>query len=93
MQEAYEMEARGVRLQKFYGVTLADYDEMLENQGNGCAICGMTPSENGRRLFVDHDHNTGKVRGLLCSKCNSGLAMFCDDSTLLLKAVEYLKED
>ena len=91
MAQQYEAETRSIRYQRRYGITLADYDEMLEEQGGGCAICGKTPEDNGKRLGVDHDHNTGRVRGLLCDKCNSGLGMLRDDSTLLLRAVEYLE--
>lgn len=75
-----------------YGITLEDYDEMLEWQGGGCAICGSPVGDGvGRRLSVDHDHETGEVRGLLCSRCNAGLGMFQDRQDLLLRAVEYLE--
>jgi len=92
MMEGYITKTRGIRYDAKFGITLADYDEMLEEQINGCAICGRTPEENGQRLAVDHDHDTGKIRGLLCTRCNSGLGFFQDDLTLLLIAVEYLKE-
>lgn len=92
MAEQYEREGRDKRYRtKYGGFTLAEYDEMLEEQGNGCVICGKTPEENGKHLFVDHDHNTGEVRGLLCHHCNTGLGMFRDTPILLLRAVEYLK--
>ncbi len=78
-------------LQTKYGITLADYDEMLETQGGGCAICGNTPVENGRRLCVDHDHETGEVRGLLCDACNRGLGYFRDDSEICRQAMLYLR--
>lgn len=74
-----------------YGLTLADYDEMLRTQGNGCAICGKTPEENGKRLAVDHDHETGDVRGLLCDMCNKGLGCFGDSSQRLRSAANYLE--
>lgn len=73
-----------LRLGWKYGLTRAQYDEMAEK---GCAICGGQPSD---RLYVDHDHKTGMVRGLLCHQCNSGLGMFKDDKSLLAKAIEYL---
>jgi hypothetical protein len=53
------------------GVTDAEYDRLLAAQGGGCAICGNPPKT--RRLHVDHDHKTGRVRGLLCHRCNRAL--------------------
>lgn len=74
-----------------YGITLAQYNEMLESQGGVCYICkGACPT--GRRLAVDHCHTTGKVRSLLCTQCNKGLGNFKDNSDLLEKAIEYLKQ-
>ena len=58
-----------------YGLTLEDYDNMLEQQKGVCAICGgINPS--GRRLAVDHDHKTGEIRGLLCQHCNTHLGWY-----------------
>lgn len=62
-------------LKHTYGITLADYDEMLEQQRGGCAICGGVSSD-GSRLAVDHDHETGEVRGLLCMNCNLKLGWY-----------------
>ena len=73
-----------------YGLTLADYDKMLEAQSGVCAICGVSPEEGGRRLLVDHDHKTGKIRGLLCYSCNVGLGHFKDSPHNLAEAIEYL---
>lgn len=77
-------------LKKAYGLTQEGYDAMLEEQGGVCAICGASP--NGKNLAVDHDHVTGKVRGLLCFKCNYGLGYFQDSRDLLAKASEYLNK-
>lgn len=77
-------------LKRAYGISLADYDELLEAQGNRCAICGMTPEENGQRLLVDHDHETGEIRGLLCYSCNVGLGHFKDNPHNLAEAIKYL---
>jgi len=74
------------RLLRKYGITRTDYESMLDSQGGGCAICGSRPD----LLCVDHDHLTGKVRGLLCSTCNKGLGHFCDDPGLLGRATNYL---
>ena len=69
---------------------------MLEKQNGVCKICGdkETTSENGvtRRLAVDHCHSTGKVRGLLCGKCNKSLGGFKDSKELLLKVINYLED-
>lgn len=59
------------RYRKTYGITLEQYDEMFRQQGGACAVCGSVPKKN--RLSVDHDHATGKVRGLLCMNCNIAL--------------------
>lgn len=58
-------------LNKFYGITEDDYEDMMVVQGGVCALCGGVNRTN--RLSVDHDHETGKVRGLLCIACNRGL--------------------
>lgn len=74
-----------------YGLTLADYDRMLTEQGGACLVCGSDQPGGGHlRLVVDHCHVTGRVRGLLCNPCNIGLANFRDDPTLLASAIRYL---
>ena len=78
------------RYLKRYGLTLEDYNRMFEAQSGRCAICSV--SVEGARLCVDHDHGTGKVRGLLCSLCNRALGQFRDSTELLRKAIAYLKE-
>ena len=81
-----------------YGITMNDYNDILLKQGGGCAICGkmeqIVLKENGKstRLSIDHNHSTGKVRGILCRKCNMGIGQFNEDVILLTKAVEYLKQ-
>ena len=82
-------EFRRKRLEREFGITLVDYDQMLAAQGGGCAICGGLSSD-GRRLAVDHDHATGVVRGLLCADCNRGLGIFDDDPECLQAAISYL---
>lgn len=74
-----------------YGLTLEDYEEMLEAQGGGCLICGSKGGERG--LAVDHSHETGKVRGLLCLNCNAGIGNLRDDVELLKKAIKYLERN
>jgi hypothetical protein len=72
---------------KTYGLSLDDYRDLVEKHDGLCAICGEAPD---RGLNVDHCHDTGAVRGLLCSKCNLGLGHFGDDPALIEKALKYL---
>lgn len=88
-RERYLRMRRNGHLVRKYGITADEYDEMLSKQSGGCGICGRT---FGRiRLAVDHDHKTGKIRGILCENCNMGLGMFKDDTKLLSAAIEYLE--
>ena len=78
-----------------YGISLAEYDELLEHQKGVCAICGKENNTNyGRahngRLCVDHCHESGEIRGLLCGSCNAALGHFKDNKDLLKKAMKYL---
>lgn len=78
---------------KLYSLKPLDVMTLRIRQDNACAICEVEPSEDalGRSGFqIDHDHATGKVRGLLCAGCNRGLGGFRDDVTLLTRAIEYL---
>jgi Recombination endonuclease VII len=79
-------------LDKKYSMSAQDYDILLEKQHGVCAICHDLPGER-RALSVDHDHNTGFVRGLLCTKCNAGLGLFKDDIRLLAAAIVYLQDN
>ena len=83
---------RNYQLMKNYGITSEDYDRMLEEQGGVCAIC-KSPNTNYRSKYfvVDHDHDTGAVRGLLCHKCNIVLGQANDDITILTNAAEYIR--
>lgn len=83
----------GYSLMHKYGLSLTCYQEMLTAQGSVCKICGAPPEKNPPHfsLNVDHDHLTGRVRGLLCGKCNVGLGAFDDAARLLSRAVDYLK--
>lgn len=85
--EPYDpVQGRRERLAK-YGLSTASYDELVEAQGGGCAICG---SATDAPLHVDHDHETGMRRGLLCASCNRGLGFFGDDPDRLARAAAYL---
>ena len=76
-------------LKRLYGISLEEYTNILEEQEGGCAICGKTVLED--TLCVDHDHDTGTVRGLLCHGCNRGIGLLQDSSDNLMAAAEYLK--
>jgi len=76
---------------RLYGLTGSEYEELAAYQNWVCAICGKKETSKRGNLAVDHDHKTGKVRGLLCHKCNSGLGSFGDSPELLKSAINYLK--
>jgi hypothetical protein len=89
-------EDREAALQRKFGITLHQYEKMLWDQEGLCAICGRPQS--GKRggviiqLCVDHDHETGQVRALLCTPCNIGLGNFGDDVERLMAAIRYLRK-
>jgi hypothetical protein len=70
-----------------YGLTAEQFDQMVQDQGGACRICGIVPTGV---LHIDHDHETGKIRGLLCGKCNKGIGLLGDDHKRLLRAALYL---
>lgn len=74
-----------------YGTSTRCYLEILEIQGGRCAICLAAPVEGARSMPIDHDHVTGRLRGILCPRCNGGLGMFQDSPALLRKAADYLE--
>jgi len=78
------------RLWYAYKITAEDYDIMFAKQKGCCAICGRHQKELVKGLCVDHNHKTGKIRGLLCTDCNIGIGMFKDDLEMLQRAVKYL---
>lgn len=72
-----------------YGLEVSTYNRMFEEQEGKCKICG-NKGLPGKRLHIDHNHKTGKVRALLCHHCNSGLGQFFEDKALLKAATDYL---
>lgn len=80
-------------LKKSYGLSLDDFQRLLESQGGGCAICGNKPEHDvpKTRMVVDHCHATNKVRGILCDLCNTAIGKFQDDPDLLRSAIKYLE--
>ena len=79
---------RKSHLKRKYGLTLEDFEAMLASQGGGCAICGKPDVDH-----VDHDHQTGRVRGILCFRCNVAIGQMDDDSDRLAAAMAYLTRD
>jgi hypothetical protein len=94
-QRVYRSKRRDVEreghLRRTFGITQADYDALLASQGGGCAICGKPPRKIS--LHVDHDHETGEIRGLLCVGCNNALGQFHDDAALLDRAISYVARE
>lgn len=90
-----QVQVRASRLQRELGISVEQFDKMYEKQKGTCAICNLPERTkfNGkpRRLSIDHDHKTGKVRELLCSTCNAALGYVNDNPELLQKMVEYLR--
>lgn len=90
----YERVERNSKYKRQYGITVDDYNRMLATQNDGCGICGVkTPGNRTKHFHVDHCHSTGKVRGLLCHKCNRALGLFSDNVDVLLQAAKYLSEE
>lgn len=73
-----------------YGMTLFEYEELNKKQNSLCAICFKT--NDGKPLFVDHDHTTNKIRELLCSQCNSAIGLMKEDILILKSAITYLEK-
>ena len=85
----YPERTKGYDLKRRLGLSLDGYNALVQNQNNLCAICHGPETFNGS-LSVDHSHDTGKVRGLLCTNCNRGLGHFKDSLLYLKSAIEYL---
>lgn len=96
----YERE-RDKQLRQNYGITLDEYNKLLDSQNGVCAVCGNPESRRpGRKkltenvtpmLHVDHDHKTGKIRGLLCSECNNSLGMLHEDPERIKALLKYVE--
>ncbi|MDC6462634.1 endonuclease VII domain-containing protein [Planktomarina temperata] len=83
-------------IRRRYGISYEEYVQIREDQDHKCAICRSSDHKNKRTgqllqtFFIDHDHATGNVRGLLCSSCNHALGQFKDDRAVMLNAIAYL---
>lgn len=80
----------GYSIKRRYNLSVEEFESLLISQKYMCAICETTRCSSGRNFAVDHCHTTGKIRGLLCSSCNTGLGQFKDNKLLLQKAINYL---
>lgn len=83
---------RNAALKKNYGITLEDWNKMFEEQHGCCAICGTHQSELDRKLSVDHNHDTGEIRSLLCDACNQVIGRVKENIIVLLNMIDYLKK-
>ncbi len=83
---------RELILRRIYGITSENYNDMFIEQGGCCAICGKHQEEFKFRLSIDHCHETGKVRGLLCHRCNGGLGCFDDNIQIVKNVIKYLEQ-
>ena len=79
------------KLQKKYNISFEDMNNLLDEQNNKCKICGR--EFNGIESCVDHNHKTGKVRGMLCHACNMGIGYLKEDKNILKNAIKYLESD
>jgi hypothetical protein len=86
--------ARDRYLRKMFGLSLSKFEAMVNKQNGVCSICGQPPKKkrNSHTLCVDHDHETGEVRGIVCDPCNRGLACFRDDPRIMRSAARYMEE-
>ena len=96
-RDAYQKSPKGKysawkhSLKKNYGITPDDYNQMFSEQEGCCAICGIHQTETKHKLHVDHCHETGAIRGLLCKNCNFALGNFKDSVVNLSSAIKYLE--
>lgn len=95
-REQHALVYREKHIKRQFGISLFEYGQMLVAQGGKCAICGQenagTRNGEAKAFAVDHDHKTGKIRGLLCESCNQGIGKLKDDPALLRKAADYIEK-
>lgn len=89
--ENYIVSTRVKSLLSKYGLSIQQYNELFFSQNGCCAICKTDQKNLQKRLFVDHCHDSGKVRGLLCSKCNHAIGLLNDNSSIIKNAMEYVR--
>ena len=86
----YRRNVRNSSLMKKFGIKHDYYEKLSEEQNHVCAICGGKENSYKKFLHIDHNHETGEIRGLLCRNCNNGLGCFKDNKDYLKQAIEYL---
>ncbi len=90
----YKVKQHDGHLRRTFGITLQQYTRLLDLQGGRCAICSTISPGQGRKNFcVDHEHATGKIRGLLCYACNVGIGFLQEQPAILRSAIRYLGAD
>lgn len=90
-REAHLKRMKERHFEREYGLLKFEYELLFVKQNNSCAICGKVSGKGSDKLVVDHDHETGQVRGLLCRLCNTSLGGFKDNKDLLKQAINYLE--
>lgn len=85
-RDSRKNKSENARLRYIYGIGLADLSTMKKTQKGLCAVCGLK-----KPLVIDHDHESGKVRGLCCRNCNSGMGLLKDSISMLKRAIKYLE--
>jgi uncharacterized metal-binding protein len=88
--KSHPVSRKFTRLKNLYGVTREQYDKIFEVQAGCCKLCGISQTELKKTLVIDHNHKTGRIRGLLCNPCNAALGLFKENAETLKKAVEYV---
>lgn len=81
-----KVQLKNERYLRNYGITLKDFNDLLEKQNNECLIC----QEKNKRFHLDHCHKTGKIRGILCAQCNTGIGLFKENVEYLTNAIRYI---
>jgi hypothetical protein len=87
----YRKKEKEFNIKTNYGISLTDYNQMVESQDGKCYICGINKDSLTRKLAVDHNEKTGQVRALLCTNCNTALGLFKENTVSMFRAIEYLK--
>lgn len=91
----YSRRRRNTQLKGLYGITLNEFELRLEQQNNQCEICGCQFIQDSKGLLkasVDHNHKTGKIRGIICNTCNLTLGRVKEDVSILYKMIQYLEK-
>ena len=90
-KDCHYIAQRNGELRRNFGISYAEYLVMLDAQQGRCAICAVRQEDLSKAFAVDHCHSSGKIRGLLCWRCNSSIGRFEEDVNLLKRAIEYLQ--